>query len=786
MKRLFTALLFIIITISAFSQAKHITFKDSVLVDVNGFVSVYNYKINSIPTTNDYFVVAPYADGLYTIKYYLAKLNFQGEVVFDTLIEFAPLSSMAYPAYVIGNEASSVDYTIFTAVENSDFKYQPMIAKFDLYGNHLWNKYYEIDTLNFDPIAGFTAADGGYVSYGRVNDWGALNMNYILKVDALGNTEWCKFYGDKDPSAMEYSGDIKVLNQTPDNGYLFASLVSTDVFNPTESMIKLTKIDATGNIEWSKGMRFNAPIDNVMDGGTEVKSLTILDVNNALLSVVVNDTVLSTRRFGLINLNPITGDINWKKSYYLGVGEGGFYVNKIFQSPSGDLVGYYDNDNYGSVLFKMNTNGEMLDVITHQELPIGMGTTYYQDIDNTEDGGVIIAADRYNGGGFMLFKTDEKLNTNCPESNVFSLPTEDTLGFDNYTFLDTVYSVVMNENSLTVNTPSNSVESTNDTYCSCIIDISGNIDYASNYADSVNVVLYKISETGEYIQYANVETDAAGYYQFLYLPEGEYVVKAIPSPTKYPNYLPTYFLFTSGTTKWNEAFVNNLMCGSNPIPNNISLIEKLPQVGSWQCSGYVFELAGYGNRLSSTNSYQIMAPGDPLSDIDITIDQSPGGAISSATTDVNGFFHFTGLNNNATFILRADLPGFPNDSIYTFTVNPGDGALDSLNFYIGSDSVYILPQGMVGINVFETKDFDLDIIPNPTKDNFVLELTSLKKASAELILTSSIGTHVLNKKVDLNVGLNKVDFDFNSQSAGIYFMIINIGNEHYFRKIVKQ
>ena len=179
MKRLFTAVLFLIITSSAFSQTKHITFKDSVLVDVNGFVSVYNYKINSIPTTNDYYVIAPYGDGLYTIKYYLTKLNYQGEVLFDTLVEFAPLSPMAYPAYVMGNEATSVDYTIFTAVENLDFKYQPMIAKFDLYGNHLWNKYYGIDTLNFDPVGGFATTDGGFISYGWVNDWNNLNRNYI-------------------------------------------------------------------------------------------------------------------------------------------------------------------------------------------------------------------------------------------------------------------------------------------------------------------------------------------------------------------------------------------------------------------------------------------------------------------------------------------------------------------------------------------------------------------------------------------------------------------------------
>lgn len=788
MKRLFATALFLITTSFAFSQAKHLTFTDSVMIDVNGFGNVYNYKINAIPTTNDYYVIGPYNDGLYSIKYYMTKLNYQGEVLFDTLMEFSSLSSMPYPATVVSSNSTSTDYTIFTAVENATYKYQPLIANFDLYGNHTWDKYYEIDTLNFDPVGGFKTADGGFISYGRVNDFSNLNMNYILKVDALGATEWSKFYGDRDPAFVDYEGDIKVLQQTPDDGYLFASLVSSDFFNPAENMVKLTKIDASGNIEWSNGMSFNAPIDNIMDGGTEVKNLTILDMNNALLSVVVLDTMLSTRRFGLINLNPITGVINWKKSYYLGAGEGGFNVNKIIQSPSGDLIGYFNSDNYGSVLFKMTTGGEMLDVITHQELPTGTGNTYYQDMSNTEDGGLIVAADRYNGGGFMLFKTDKKLNTNCPESTVLSLPTEDTLGFVNYTFVDTVYNVVMNENSLGVNTPANSVESTNDTYCSCTLDIYGNVEYSGVFADSVNVVLYQINQAGDYIEYTSVETDAAGYYQFLYLPEGEYVVKAEPSLIKYPNYLPTYFLFTTGTTKWDEAFVNNLMCGANPLPNNISLIPKLPQAGSWQCNGYIFEGYSYtGARLSAgSQMHEIFAPGEPIPDIDITIDQSPGGTVSSATTDANGFFQFTGLNNNVTFVVRVDLPGYPNDSVYTFTVNPGDPALDSLNFYVDSNSVFIIPDGLVGVNIISIKDFNINVVPNPTTENFVLEVNSTKNSTLKIILTNSLGEVVLTTNPIINTGINKIDFDFNNQTPGVYFMSINDGSEHYFKKIIKQ
>jgi hypothetical protein len=247
-------------------------------------------------------------------------------------------------------------------------------------------------------------------------------------------------------------------------------------------------------------------------------------------------------------------------------------------------------------------------------------------------------------------------------------------------------------------------------------------------------------------------------------------------------------LFTSGTTQWNQAFVNNLMCGSNPIANNISLIEKLPQAGMWRCNGYIFEGYSYtGARLSEgSQMHEIFAPGEPIPDIDITIDQSPGGTVSSASTDANGFFEFTGLNNNVTFVVRVDLPGYPNDSVYTFTVTPGDPALDSLNFYVDSNSVFILPEGLVGVNIISIKDFNINVVPNPTTDNFILEVNSTKNATLKIVLTNSLGEVVLTTSPTINNGINKIDFDFNNQSPGVYFMSINDGSEHYFKKIIKQ
>jgi len=783
MKKILLLFCIVFTSFFGFSQIKHITFTDSIKVDVNGFGYVNNYRINAVPNSNDYFLAGTYDNLSYGMNYYIANLDYQGAVIFDTVIEFSTVSSMPYP-YLNATVASDIDFTIFSNYENTNYKNQPFIANFDLYGNHNWNKYYEIDTLNFEVRGGIRTDDGGYVIYGFASNWNTMNMSYIIKTDGSGGVIWSKFYGSKNAGDVDFKNDIKTLEQTKDGGFLFASSEYSDFFEVGASLMKLTKIDELGNIVWSNALSFDAPYDNI-DGGAGIVSVNVIDSNNVIISATISDTSLFIRRLVLLNVDPLNGNTNWKKSYYLNAGEGNFNVEKIIQTTTGHLAGYFNSDTYGSVLFKLNTTGQFLEMRTNQELPIGNGNTYYVSIANTSDGGVITSANRNSGSGVMLFKTDGYLNTNCPETMSFSLPIEDTLGFVNYSFIDTVYDVVVNELSTTVLTPSNSIESINDNYCSCELNVYGNIDYSSTFADSVMVFLYQITETGKYVKRDSVETDVAGYYQFNYLPEGAYVVKAVPSTIKYPNYLPSYFDFSTPTTQWDSAFVLNLACGNNTIAVDISLIPKLPQSGTWQCSGYVLEYYGY---VSGIGMGEKKAPGEPISDIDITLNQSPGGSVNSATTDQNGFFQFTNLNNNnATFVVRACIPGFPNDSIYTFTVIPGDPALDSLNFYVSADSIFILPENILtGIDLIKSEDIVVSIIPNPTTSTFTMEINATSNSKIEVKLMNCIGEIIINNSPNVNIGLNKINFEIQNQPAGIYFLSINYENQHFVKKIVKQ
>ncbi|MCB9361677.1 MAG: T9SS type A sorting domain-containing protein [Flavobacteriales bacterium] len=780
MKKIVLSTLLVLLVNTVFSQVKYITFTDSLLFDINGSGYVGDVKIKSIPNSNDYIVAGRYDDLMYGMDYYVVKLNYRGDVVFDTIVGFQPISSMPY-AEIRDMDVSENDYTMFSNFENSNYNNQPFIANFDIYGGYNWNKYYDIDSLSFDVTGGFKTNEGGYVSYGKANNWSTISLAYIYKTDNIGSIVWSKFYGVKDSTDTDYHGEIQGLIQTKDNGFIAAFYEPTNSFSPNEGLINLLKIDNSGNIEWRESFHFDAPFNNSEDGGTSFVSLNVLDSSNVLLSVTLSDTILLTNRFGMISVNPTDGEVNWKKSYYLDAGEGNFYVSRIIKSNEPNrLLGSFNSDNYSGTLFKMDYSGNILAMETHQEQPVGNASNSYNGITATNDYGCLAYGYRYSASGQILFKTDKELKNNCSESASFSFFNLDTLGFTKYMMIDTVFDVVANEMTTTTSTPSSSVESLNDTYCSCDLSLYGNVTYSSVSADSVQVFLYKIEGSGAYHVKDSVLTDAAGYYNFNSLPEGDYIVKAKPKLTIHSGYLPTYFAMSSGALQWDSALVYSLICGNNLIAMDIDLTPRLPQTGSWTCNGYVFEYFGY----NPTNK---KAPGEPISDIDITVEQSPGGAISSATTDINGYYEFTGLNNNATFIVRADIPGLPNDSIYTFTVTPGDGALDSLNFYVDSVGVYILPEDIftsVKNDIFNNIRYD--VVPNPTIGMVNLIVETNENVEVDVVITNVMGELIFNKNYKSASGISKYPIDLTSYTQGIYFIRINQANDYIIKKIIKQ
>ncbi|MCL4856353.1 MAG: T9SS type A sorting domain-containing protein, partial [Flavobacteriales bacterium] len=307
--------------------------------------------------------------------------------------------------------------------------------------------------------------------------------------------------------------------------------------------------------------------------------------------------------------------------------------------------------------------------------------------------------------------------------------------------------------------------------------VKGNVYKNSMPAENTEVALYKYDVTpGRFLLYSTTLTDANGFYMFDYLPEANYIIKAV---TDIAGYVPTFYNSLGGELQWENAEIISTDCFVNPMLFDINLIEQLPQAGTGTISGHVYELEGYAPQAKK-------APGDPLSDIDITVDQSPGGAVSSATTDVNGFYEFTVLNKNATFIVRANIPGLVNDSIYTISIDLSVTEYTTLDFWVDSVGVYILADSSTGINNSNLIVEKFEIAPNPASNNINLLLNTTTNSSTTISILNTLGEKVYQIQTNLNAGSNNVLLNINNLANGVYYIQLNDGVHQQTKKLIKQ
>ncbi|MBI2281023.1 MAG: PKD domain-containing protein [Bacteroidetes bacterium] len=126
-----------------------------------------------------------------------------------------------------------------------------------------------------------------------------------------------------------------------------------------------------------------------------------------------------------------------------------------------------------------------------------------------------------------------------------------------------------------------------------------------------------------------------GVFTFDEVEAGNYIIKVLGDTAIY-NCAATY---PSLTSQWQLAqqFTITSNC-SDSVYVNIDLIELPSNSGTGTINGRLVE--GDGGVFNK-------APGEPIPDIDITIDQSPGGGIMAATTtDSLGYFTVTNLPSN--------------------------------------------------------------------------------------------------------------------------------------------
>jgi hypothetical protein len=124
------------------------------------------------------------------------------------------------------------------------------LVKLDANGNLQWTK--TIGGKKEDVGTSLIqTSDGGYAIAGSTRSFGAGEADvYVVKLDARGNLQWTKTIGGP-------KGDWGFsLIQASDGGYAITGITSSDelaaYFGPAEADVYVVKLDATGNLQWTK------------------------------------------------------------------------------------------------------------------------------------------------------------------------------------------------------------------------------------------------------------------------------------------------------------------------------------------------------------------------------------------------------------------------------------------------------------------------------------------------------------------------------------------------------
>ncbi len=218
------------------------------------------------------------------------------------------------------------------------------VVKLDAYGNLQWTKTIggKKEDVGFSLIQ---TSDGGYAITGDTKSFGAgENDIYVVKLDAYGNLQWTKTIGGKKED-VGFS-----LIQTSDGGYAITGY--TKSFGAGEDDVYVVKLDANGNLQWTKTIGGPASeagfsLIQTSDGGYIIAGLTSsFGAGNGDVYVVKLDA---------------NGNLQWTKTIGGPASEAGF---SLIQTSDGGyaIAGYTQSFGAGEwdvYVVKLNANGNL-------------------------------------------------------------------------------------------------------------------------------------------------------------------------------------------------------------------------------------------------------------------------------------------------------------------------------------------------------------------------------------------------------------------------------------------
>lgn len=281
------------------------------------------------------------------------------------------------------------------------------LIKTDASGDTVWTKVHG-GTSADESYCVRQTSDGGYISVGRTNSYGAGDFDvYLVKTDALGDTMWTKTFGS---TFIDYGICVQ---QTSDQGYIVVgmngSLPGGDIY--------LIKTDSLGDSLWTR----------TYGGGDSDRGYSVYETQD-MGYIITGET--STYGAGGIDVYLIktdaSGDTIWTHTYGSSNTEAGLSVQEI-QDDGYIIVGRSNSFGAGELdvyLIRTDSVGDTLWTRTYG------GATYDwgYSVQQTQDGGFILAGYTQSFGAgsddVYLIKTNQNGMVGIEEEEDMNLETD--------------------------------------------------------------------------------------------------------------------------------------------------------------------------------------------------------------------------------------------------------------------------------------------------------------------------------------------------------------------------
>lgn len=375
--------------------------------------STNDYGTNVIQSnTGENYLIGMHDVGNSTANFTISKLDASWNIVWTKAIgtnkaEFLYTSIKSMDENIMLCGSSSVNGAL-----------DVYVAKIDFSGNIIWANTY--GGANDEYGFGISnTADGGYVIAGRAESYASgisAIDSYIVKIDGNGTMQWSKAFGKQ---GNDYAFSCV---QTSDGGYITGS--GSQRTGNTNYDCFITKLDASGNISWSK---YYGSSDD------EGPRRTIVTSDGGIL-IGGTSRYRSSTPDAMVTKLDASGNLLWSKVFG---GNGADDVFALSESSDGDYLVAGITDSYGAggydVFFsKMDVNGNILwskiyGGTQHDNFPS------FGVVKNSTDGGFLLVATTasFGAGGADMYviKTDCNGNTTCSSKDVMlqNYPTAVTL-----------------------------------------------------------------------------------------------------------------------------------------------------------------------------------------------------------------------------------------------------------------------------------------------------------------------------------------------------------------------